>query len=244
METGACEGAPPGLQAQPLEAAAPAVYPSGATVPENLLRMTLVFAERPSAVTFADIALHDGDRTPIEHAFLQQDLWSPDRKVLTLLLDPGRVKSGLIAGRELGPALVPGERVDVVFRGEAIKSWTVIDNGSRAPDPDKWKITIPADGTRDPLLVMLDTALDFHARDLIAVAGGEGNRIMGNARFAAGETEWRFTPDAPWEPGDYRLRVHSNAETPCGHRVSGMFERASSSGDELRIPSGTSFRIG
>jgi hypothetical protein len=40
------------------------------------------------------IALLRADGTPLPEPFLDQELWSPSGKALTILLHPGRVKSG------------------------------------------------------------------------------------------------------------------------------------------------------
>ncbi|UVO49956.1 hypothetical protein M0208_05255 [Sphingomonas sp. SUN019] len=202
-----------------------AVYPSGPTLPERVLRITIVFAQPPEAMTVADALLYDRTGTPIAGAFLQQDLWSPDGQVLTLLLDPARVKSGLIANRDQGFALIPGERVDLAFGGETLKSWTVVVGGCQAPEPARWRIMALRSATRDPLRVALDTRMDFHARNLIAVVDAWGLRVPGTAELTIEETEWRFTPDRLWRRGRYHLRVHPNAETPCGDTIAGGFEQ-------------------
>jgi hypothetical protein len=57
----------------------------------------------------------------IQEPFLEQELWSPDGKLLTVLMHPGRVKSGLIAHDERGPILSPGEDVTLTLDGHPIK---------------------------------------------------------------------------------------------------------------------------
>ena len=98
------------------------IYPTAEELPENLLRIYLYFP-RPMAATGGrqHVALHDRNGAPVNGAFLatNQELWSPDRSRLTLLLDPGRVKTGLAAHQLMGRALVPGENYTLVVSGSA-----------------------------------------------------------------------------------------------------------------------------
>src|ERR1700752_4222017 len=70
------------------------VQPSAAQVPANLLRLSVVFAAPIEGAVLPRIALSHADGRALQEPFLQQELWSPDGKVLTLLLHPGRVKTG------------------------------------------------------------------------------------------------------------------------------------------------------
>ena len=54
------------------------------------------------------LALRLAGGQAIEEPFLQQELWSPNGKVLTVLMHPGRVKTGLNARDEKGPILSAG----------------------------------------------------------------------------------------------------------------------------------------
>ncbi|MEL7026957.1 MAG: hypothetical protein AAGO57_06985, partial [Pseudomonadota bacterium] len=89
-----------------------AIYPSGSTFPENILRVYFYFSGPMAEAEILDnITLSRADGTPVDAAFLSNrfDLWSPDRTRLTLLFDPARVKTGLEANTELGRALEEGE---------------------------------------------------------------------------------------------------------------------------------------
>src|SRR5580704_11835636 len=71
-----------------------AVYPSGSTVPENLLRIELRFSIplRPP-LGIDQVKLVDCNGTEIKDAFLDLPLPSPDGKRVTILFHPGQVKS-------------------------------------------------------------------------------------------------------------------------------------------------------
>ncbi len=82
-----------------------AVQPSGPEVPANLLRISLVFAQPVGEYVLPRLELRQANGEVIDKPFLEQELWSPSGKILTVLLHPGRVKSGLIAHDTLGPVL-------------------------------------------------------------------------------------------------------------------------------------------
>lgn len=117
-----------------------AVRPSGATVPANLLRFSIAFSPAPSNVSVQDFALRQASGSQILAPFDPVELWSPDRRVLTILFQPGRVKTGLIAHNTLGWALAPGTEVALLFRGRAIISWRVTAPINTPPDPTDWHV--------------------------------------------------------------------------------------------------------
>ena len=88
------------------------IYPSASEFPSNLLRIYLYFPYPVRSPNILEhVSLRDSEGRVIDGVFLptRYDLWSPDRRRLTLLLDPGRVKTGLRAHKTRGRALIPGE---------------------------------------------------------------------------------------------------------------------------------------
>lgn len=204
-----------------------AVYPSGVTVPENLLRFSIRFAAPPAQPVLRQIALKNADGSIIDSPFLEQELWSPDGTLLTVLLHPGRVKTGLIAHDLLGRALVAGRPVQLLLGGHVIKSWQVGDEKSTAPDPTEWHVTPPKAGTSEPLRVLLEAPIDALAVNLIAVAGPDGIRVSGRATLDVGESTWLFVPDKHWAGGSYKLAIHPRLEDSSGNEVGEAFEQPS-----------------
>ena len=97
------------------------VYPSGDTVPENLLRMYVEFSGpmgRPSGIPHMKLLGADGRE--IEGAFLPLDyeFWDPAHTRFTAFLDPGRVKSGILPNKQMGRALDAGRTVTLVISRE------------------------------------------------------------------------------------------------------------------------------
>ena len=224
------------------------IYPTSDSLPENILRFYVYFdAPMRKEAALPQITLEDEDGARIDGALLANhyDLWSPDGTRLTLLLDPGRVKTGLEASEQLGSAIERGRRYKLIIgaglqtaRGcklgvPHLKSFMATAPDVSAPDPERWEIAPPPWGSRDALKVRLD---GFHDHISLAyrirVQTNSGDTLPGRIDVAAGETEWRFTPQAPWRTGDFLLKVDPLLEDVAGNRLTGLFD--SPSGENRR----------
>jgi hypothetical protein len=203
------------------------VQPSADHVPANLLRISVAFAAPVESGVLPRLALVDADGGVIEAPFLPQELWSPDGRILTLLLHPGRVKTGLHARETLGPILAPGATVTLTLDGRPLRRWRIDADDTEGPDLAAWRIAAVRAGARQALAVTLDAPVDGRAAAHIAVADADGRRLPGKAVFGPGERQWIFTPARPWRPGRYRLVVRGTLEDPAGNRVDGQFETPS-----------------
>lgn len=211
--------------------AAPAtVTPSGATVPENLLRIEL-HPSRPLRHPLAmdHVRLVDDLGKAIDGAFLDLPLPSADGRTVTLLLHPGRVKSGVGANLALGRALHAGDDVTLVvddpqFAAPLRHRWHV--TAAAALKPGRWHADAPRAGTRAPLRLVLDAPLDASSARLIALRGPDGDRVDGSPTLIAGEQAWRFRPGRPWRAGHYEVVVHPLLEDVAGNRACTPFEAA------------------
>ena len=201
-----------------------AVQPSGPEVPANLLRISLVFAQPVGEHVLPRLELRQANGNVIDKPFLEQELWSPSGKILTVLLHPGRVKSGLIAHDTVGPVLHADGLVVLTLDGQEIKRWKVGSDDHDGPRPSGWNVGSVLAGTREPLVVELDAPIDGRDVDYLAVANSSNRRIQGRARLEVGEKRWTFTPDAPWTESRYTLAVFGNLEDASGNRLNGHFE--------------------
>jgi hypothetical protein len=201
------------------------VHPSGDELAENVLRLSVSFPTASAPGVLERIALRTADGTAIDQPFLQQELWSPDGKTLTLLLHPGRVKSGLRAQHKAGRALHSGDRVTLLLDGGALKTWRVGPARTQAPDPERWSVQPPRSGTRDAVVVSLDAPIDAQAIDSLVIVSPRGEKVKGRATLAPGEQDWRLTPEAPWTEGTYRILIHPRLEDPQGNALRDRFEQ-------------------
>ncbi|EEF63014.1 hypothetical protein [Pedosphaera parvula] len=219
------------------------VYPSGPTVPENLLRIELRFSTplRPP-LSIEHVKLTNVDGVEISGAFLDLLLPSRDGKRVTILMHPGRVKSGVGANLNLGRALRAGDTVVLVINHPALaksirKAWQVTAFDAESPQPANWTFKLPRRGSRIPILLRLDAPISSSAEGLIAIRGPDGRRLAGDALLESGETVWRFVPARPWLAGSYAVVTHPDLEDSAGNRPSAPFEVSDAS--QVRREEGT-----
>jgi len=200
------------------------VSPSGAAVPENLLRLSLRFDAPPASPVLARLALVGREGRPLPEPFLEQELWSPDGLTLTVLLHPGRVKTGLVARHTWGPILAEGDEVELTFDGRPLRRWSVGPRDEHGPLPTAWELSAVRAGLREPLVLRLDAPIDALNAGYLAVTDERHRRVPGRAVLLDGETTWRFTPALPWRAGAYCLLARGTLEDASGNRVNGRFE--------------------
>jgi hypothetical protein len=202
-----------------------AVSPSGRAVPENLLRISIRFDAAPEGQVLRRLSLATRDGKPLHEPFLDQELWSPDGRVLTVLLHPGRVKTGLIAHEQLGAILAEGETVQLMLDGQPLWRWVVGPRDAQGPRPDGWRLSPVRAGHRDPLVVRLDGPIDARGTGYVAVVDARHRRVAGRPELLEGERVWRFTPAKAWSVGPYQLVARGTLEDPAGNRLNSRFER-------------------
>jgi hypothetical protein len=200
------------------------VQPSGPEVPANLLRISIRFATQIEGPVLQRISLLRGDGVKIQDPFLEQELWSPDGKVLTFMMHPGRVKTGLIARAEMGPILSVGDNVSLALDGFPIKRWNVGRADESGPVTSAWRVSAVRAGSLQPLVVTLDGPLEGRDAGYLAIVDGGGRRVAGRSLLTAGETNWLLIPKTPWRPGTYKLVVRGTLEDPAGNRLGSRFE--------------------
>ena len=203
-----------------------AVYPSGATVPENFLRFSIEFAAPPNESVLSKIQFQGYDEGPIEGLFLNQELWSPDCRRVTLLLHPGRVKSGLVAHQQLGRAFNAGDIIHLTIDGKCIKSWQVELANNTALQPMQWCLSSLKKHTCSTLYVTFNKSIDIGGQELIAVVDSLGGRAAGKVELWEGEKQWIFTPMKVWKDETYHLVIHPLLEDAAGNTIGSSFEHS------------------
>jgi hypothetical protein len=197
------------------------VYPSADVLPANTLRLYVVFsAPMRAGDALRDVRLLDDAGAALPDSFLDQELWDPDHRRLTVLFDPGRVKRGLAPAREAGSPLVEGRRYTLAIGRDFQKRFTAGPAVRTAADPAQWRVEAPAAGTVEPLVVRFPRSMDYALLQRTLTVPG----VAGTIAVARNETEWRFTPDAPWKPGAFRLAIDPDLEDVCGNRPDRPFE--------------------
>jgi hypothetical protein len=214
------------------------VHPQADVLPENMLRMYISFSgSMMPGEAYEHIRLVRENGTPVEKAFLviDQELWDADRKRFTLLFDPGRIKRGIQSQVDLGAPLQAGHLyrlvIDSTWRdahgnllgGSYTKTFTVSPAERTELNIQEWKITTPAAGTNDDLLIEFDRPIDYVlGLKSITIATSNG-RVKGNITFTTSRY-WRFTPDLPWQEDQYVVEVNPRLEDVAGNNVNNAFD--------------------
>ncbi|MBC7920589.1 MAG: hypothetical protein H7Z75_05805 [Ferruginibacter sp.] len=218
-----------------------AVFPSQDSLPENLLKIYLRFS-RPmregQAQKYVGLLNNENDTVPGVFLDLQPELWNTDRTVLTLWLDPGRIKRDLQPNRLLGSPLQNGTRYRLVVsaawpdeQGACLpksyaKSFVTVPRDSLSPDPGQWRINQPQPGTGQPLEVDLGETLDYSLlRETLSILDEGGKIVSGEWQVMSEEKKCQFKPQAVWVPGTYELRIESRLEDLSGNNLNRPFER-------------------
>ncbi len=217
------------------------VYPTANVLPENLLRFYIYFSKpMQSEGALSSIRLVDDTGERVHGAFLETkvELWSPDRRRLTLLFDPGRVKTGLVAHRTWGRALLPQKNYELIIESNILdldgcqlqmphhKKFQATAADLDAPNVQKWQLKPPKSQTKSPLSVMLNGIHDHVSLAYrLRVKDDQDDVVLGRIELTNMEEEWVFVPDAPWKSQDYRLIIDPILEDIAGNRITGTFEQ-------------------
>lgn len=236
------------------------VYPTTSQIPENILRFYVYFSEPiKDGSTIKSIHIFNEDNVEVNlydidssatGIFLEtlEELWSPDYQRITLILDPGRVKTGLDANLELGRSFESGKKYTMeidteieALSGEKLvkkfrKEFEVVSEDRIPPNDDNWKIVIPKENTFDPLRIEFNDILD-HAQmiSFIRVYDSSNSSLQGEVKFKNNESIWEFYSNSKWEKGNYSIKIDVRLEDLAGNNIQGKFDRDLQADDLLYL---------
>jgi hypothetical protein len=216
------------------------VYPTTGLLPGNQLKFYICFtAPMQRGEAWRRVHLYDASGKLVELPFLelQQELWDPDYKRLTVLFDPGRIKRGLLPLQEAGPAIEEGKEYSLVIdptwhdaSGAPLtevfrKTFRVAPADRTPPDTKEWRVTPPAAGSTAALVLDFPKPLDYALlQHLIEVFDAQRRPLPGDISIGPEETRWQFTPAAAWKAGEYQVRVDTSLEDLAGNRIGRPFD--------------------
>jgi hypothetical protein len=219
------------------------IYPTTPLVPENLLKFYIHFSAPMSRGHIYDhIRLLNDTGQVVELPFLEidEELWDPDLKRLTLFIDPGRIKRGVQPLEEVGPSLVNGRRYtlkvdpgwrdgrDRPLRAGFEKHFAVGPPDRTPPDPAQWRLDTPRASSSEPLKVTFSDPMDHAlALRMIHVTRGADqseHRVEGTIALGEEERQWTLRPAEPWHRGPHQLVVRSTIEDLAGNNIGKPFE--------------------
>lgn len=215
------------------------IFPLRDTLPQNLLKLYVHFSKPMQAGHCLQyITLVKNARDTLMDVFLdlQPELWNHDGTLLTLWLDPGRIKRGLQPNEKLGEPLQQGAHYLLVISGDwkdthgaplqqsFTKNFAVSLRDTVSPAPSRWTITAPGSGTRNVLEINFHEPLDhLLAREAISIYRND-QLTPGKVETIAGESIYRFTPDNPWTSGSYTVHCEARLEDLAGNNLERVFD--------------------
>ena len=216
------------------------IYPSAAVLPENLLRFYLHFSAPMSrGEAYEHIYLFDDTGNRVEGVFLEvgEELWDPGMRRPTVFFDPGRIKRGLRPHAEAGTPLRAGTSYRLVIdpswrdgRGQPLaalfdKTFTVVNPDREMLDPSDWRVTTPAAGTVEPLVLLFPEPLDHGLlQRVVQIQGADGDLLDGSVEIGEEERLFRFVPSEPWRPGEHAIQVEAILEDLAGNNLKQVFD--------------------
>jgi len=235
------------------------VYPTGDTLPENLLKFYVEFSQpmqEGNVLKNISVIKNDRDTVPV---FLDIELWNKEKTMLTLWLDPGRIKRDLQPNLKMGPPLEQGahyrlmiksswrDAEGVVMKEAYFKYFTAGLRDTLSPDPGLWTIVAPKAGTADALKIYLHEPLDHTLlkNAIFVIDNSDGHIMKGSFETASAETVLNFIPSVQWGKGEYKIRIEERFEDLAGNKLDRLFDNdiARHNNRKLNIVNQRVFRI-
>lgn len=218
-----------------------AIYPSADTLPENLLKFYLNFSKSMrQGVSENNLFILDEKGDTLKNIFLNlnTELWDEKGTLLTVWLDPGRIKRGLQPNERDGNPLHTGNVYTLVVS----KEWTDLQGTKldkqykkrfvttikdiHSPDPLTWKITAPKSSSRQSLSISFNESLDFSLLyNTLLILHPDGVKVKGEIIVNKQERFWLFIPESKWSAGTYNLKIDSHLEDLAGNNLNRLFDR-------------------
>ncbi len=217
-----------------------AVYPHADTLPENLLKWTLVFShpmQEGEALQHIHLIRNGTDTLKDEFLDLQPELWNNDRTILTVWMDPGRIKRGLQPNLRLGPPMHAFQRyrlsIDSSWRGISGANLTAnysqdfltSARDSISPDPSGWQLQVPRSGDSTTLKILFSEPMDHVlAENTMQIVNESGEIISGKFEANESGTLLSFIPSEKLRTGKYKLIIEARLEDLAGNNLNRLFD--------------------
>ncbi len=218
-----------------------AIYPSQDTLPENTLKFYFRFSHamrEGQALKYIKLLKNGTDTVSGTFLDLQPELWNKDYTLLTLWLDPGRIKRDLQPNKKLGVPLENAASYTLVvgsgwadIRGAVIaenfsKDFFVAVRDSIRPDVKQWILKKPKQNTTDPLVIQFNESLDrVLLNEAVRIISADGNSVGGEMELKDEETVLEFKPESPWAKGTYIIESEERLEDLAGNNLNRLFDR-------------------
>lgn len=214
------------------------VFPETNVVPANLLKMQLKFSNPMQvghALKHINVFHHEEAITPFLD--MQPELWNEDKTVLTLWLDPGRIKRDLIRHQKLGEPLTAGESYRLVINKgwadqwgntleqDMVKSFRVVNADRQHLSPQAWAFVAPQVKSSDALTIHFNEPMDYLLLQHAITVYCDGVEVKGEILTKNLAQQWQFIPESTWRKGNYEVFIEGRIEDLAGNNLKRAFEQ-------------------
>tara|TARA_B110000091_G_scaffold178653_1_gene194531 strand:- start:1701 stop:2495 length:795 start_codon:yes stop_codon:yes gene_type:complete len=216
-----------------------AVYPTTDSIPVNILRFYIQFsAPMQEMDILKHLKLSNEEGKNITGVFFenQYELWNVNRTKVTLIIDPGRVKLGLLANNKMGRAFDIGKRYtltidsllldfsDQQLKENFTKTFLAVQEDTIAPDTKLWQLTLPKVNTQDVIIIDFKDKIDHISAQTLIKVFQNNKEIHGLISLTNNEQKYTFKPVKNWKKGSYQILVHPSLEDIAANSVNQVFD--------------------
>jgi len=217
-----------------------AIYPESDTLPANLLKFYFQFSKQMQTGKSLDhVSLLDERGDTLNHIFLnlQPELWDSTGKILTIWIDPGRIKRDLVLNKKYGNPLVQNSKYQLVVSGKwkdrfgisltknYHKVFVATSPDIVMPNIDSWQIKRPKANTLEPLTIDVNDKMDhLLLKESIIVLNELGVQLEGRVEVTKDRC-WKFYPAKTWQSEHYQLKVDTRLEDLAANNLNRLFDR-------------------
>jgi hypothetical protein len=216
-----------------------AIYPTTDSIPVNILRFYIQFsAPMQEMDILKHIKLSNEEGKNITGVFFenQYELWNENRTKVTLIVDPGRVKLGLLANNKMGRAFDVGKRYtltidsllldfnDQQLKENLTKTFLAVQADTIPPDTKIWQLTLPKVNTQDIITIDFKDKIDHISAQTLIKVFQNNKEIHGLISLTNKEQKYTFMPDKNWKKGSYQILLHASLEDIAANSVNQVFD--------------------
>jgi hypothetical protein len=216
-----------------------AIYPTTDSIPVNILRFYIQFSAPMQEMNILKhIQLRNEEGKNMTGVFFenQYELWDENRTTVTLIIDPGRVKLGLLANNKMGRAFDEGKKYSLTidsllldFNDQKLsnsfsKTFVAVKADTIAPDTKKWELELPKVNTYEPIVINFKDKIDHISVQTLIKIVKDNIKVEGKITLQNGEQKAIFTPKNKWKVGDYQVIINPRLEDIAANSVNQIFD--------------------
>lgn len=215
------------------------IHPQLSVIPSNVLRFYIYFSAPMREGDFLNyVVLKDKSGRIFNNVFFdnQYELWNSDRTRLTILVDPGRVKTGLQANLNLGIAFEEGNTYTLTIKKEwkdiygntlgsdFSKTYSIGARDTIYPNHSDWVVHQPTVNSKETLVIDFKDTLDHvSSANYISIMNANGDEVSGEV-FLNDGSKFQFIPSENWQDSEYIILINSRIEDLAGNNLNGLFD--------------------